>query len=139
MLDTPLSSAVDVLKALGHPTRLRIVSLLRDGPLSVCQIGAVLDTAPSTVSGHLLDLRRAGIVAERRQGKWVFYRLGAESGARAVLKAAFAALDGDTQVGEDRSIAGVLRAQSAGAACAATRPDRARRPPRRASADTITA
>jgi len=130
MVTTLLNSAVDACKALGHPARLRIVTMLRDGPLSVCQISAVLGVVPSTVSGHLLDLRRAGLVTEQRHGKWVFYRLDAEPPAKLAVEALIAALEPDPQVSEDQSIAGVLRAQSAATPCDAVpgsrRPDRRR-------------
>jgi DNA-binding transcriptional ArsR family regulator len=49
--------------------------MLRDGELCVCQMTALLELATSTVSAHLADLKRAGLVSERKQGRWVFYRL----------------------------------------------------------------
>jgi len=131
MVPTPLVHAVEMLKALGHPARLRIVAILREGPLSVCQIGGILGSAPSTVSGHLLDLRRAGLVAEQRHGKWVYYRLDAELPARMVVKALFSALAADPQISDDQSIAGVLRSQSTAASCAAAAPDGPHGPPNR--------
>jgi len=70
-----LSLAAQAAKALGHPARLRLLAMLRQGPLCVCQMTAVLELAPSTVSGHLLELRRADLVAEQKRGKWVEYRL----------------------------------------------------------------
>jgi len=70
-----LQSAIGVLKAMGHPVRLRILAMLRDGELCVCQMTALLDLAPSTVSAHLADLKRAGLVSERKEGRWVFHRL----------------------------------------------------------------
>jgi arsenate reductase/ArsR family transcriptional regulator len=71
----PLQSAIGVLKAMGHPVRLRILAMLRGGELCVCQMTALLDLATSTVSAHLADLKRAGLVSERKDGRWVFYRL----------------------------------------------------------------
>ena len=71
----PLQSAIGVLKAMGHPVRLRILAMLRDGELCVCQMTALLGLATSTVSAHLADLKRAGLVNERKDGRWVFYRL----------------------------------------------------------------
>ena len=71
----PLQSAIGVLKAMGHPVRLRILAMLRGGELCVCQMTALLDLATSTVSAHLADLKRAGLVTERKDGRWVFYRL----------------------------------------------------------------
>ena len=63
------------LKAAGDPTRTRILKLLEARDLCVCQIQAVLDMAPSTVSKHLTLLKQAGFVADRRDGKWVYYTL----------------------------------------------------------------
>ena len=71
----PLSGTVDLLKALAHPVRLRILAMLRGGELCLCQMTAVLDLAASTVSAHLGDLKRAGLVEERKDGRWVFHRL----------------------------------------------------------------
>jgi DNA-binding transcriptional ArsR family regulator len=73
-----LQSAIGVLKAMGHPVRLRILAMLRGGELCVCQMTALLDLATSTVSAHLADLKRAGLVRERKNGRWVFYRLADE-------------------------------------------------------------
>ncbi len=74
-MEKSLQSAIGVLKAMGHPVRLRILAMLRDGELCVCQMTALLDLAPSTVSAHLADLKRAGLVTERKDGRWVFYRM----------------------------------------------------------------
>jgi DNA-binding transcriptional ArsR family regulator len=63
------------VKALAHPGRLRLLAMLRGGDLCVCQLTAVLELAASTVSSHLRDLRRAGLVTERKSGKWVHYQL----------------------------------------------------------------
>jgi len=70
-----LQSAIGVLKAMGHPVRLRILAMLRGGELCVCQMTALLGLATSTVSAHLADLKRAGLLNERKDGRWVFYRL----------------------------------------------------------------
>jgi DNA-binding transcriptional ArsR family regulator len=73
-----LQLAIGVLKAMGHPVRLRILAMLREGELCVCQMTALLDLATSTVSAHLAELKRAGLVNERKDGRWVFYRLAEE-------------------------------------------------------------
>lgn len=70
-----LSALADRLLALANPTRLRILLALRGGGLSLCQIAAVLAVPASTVSEHLAALRRAGIVAEARRGRFVWYAL----------------------------------------------------------------
>ena len=49
---------------------------LKDGELCVCQVMEMLGLAPSTVSKHLDILRRAGLLESRKEGRWMFYRLG---------------------------------------------------------------
>jgi len=65
--------------ALADPTRLRIVLLLLTGELCVCDLTAALELPQSTVSRHMARLRIAGLVHDRRNGKWVFYSLSAVS------------------------------------------------------------
>jgi len=93
------------LKAAGDPTRTRILKLLADGELCVCQIQAVLGIAPSTVSKHLSILKFAGLVEDRRDGKWIHYRIspaGDNPHARGVLTLLSGALDREPRVLEDR-------------------------------------
>jgi len=93
------------LKAAGDPTRTRILKLLEGGGLCVCQVQAVLGLAPSTVSKHLTLLKRAGLVEDRRDGKWITYALAAESRnphARPILDLLRGNLDRDPLVRADR-------------------------------------
>jgi ArsR family transcriptional regulator len=62
-------------KGLGDPTRLRIVALLLEKELCVCDLLEVLRLPQSTVSRHLAKLKSSGLVLDRREGKWVHYRL----------------------------------------------------------------
>ena len=64
-----------IFKALSDPIRLRIVALLLEGELCVCDLMAVLELPQSTVSRHLANLRHAGLVEDERRGGWMFYRL----------------------------------------------------------------
>jgi DNA-binding transcriptional ArsR family regulator len=105
----PLSRTVDVLKALGHPVRLRILAMLRGGELCLCQMTAVLDLAASTVSAHLGDLKRAGLVGERKDGRWVFHSLAEGEGASAHLAAVWSAIARDPQVESDARLLRELR------------------------------
>jgi len=68
---------LDVLKALADENRLRALFALQGGELCVCQIIALLDLAPSTVSKHLSVLRAARLVESRKEGRWMYYRLSA--------------------------------------------------------------
>jgi len=69
-----------IFKALGDETRLRIMALLVSGQeLCVCDIMAALDLPQSTVSRHLSYLRNTGLVDDRRQGIWMYYRISRET------------------------------------------------------------
>lgn len=103
----PLQSAITVLKAMGHPVRLRILTMLRGGELCVCQMTALLDLATSTVSAHLADLKRAGLVNERKDGRWVFYRLSDEQPP--VLASVWETVSKDAQVQADARLLRQIR------------------------------
>lgn len=62
-------------KALADHTRLRLINLLEDDEVCVCSFVEVLETNQPKISRHLAYLRRAGLVAARREGKWSHYRL----------------------------------------------------------------
>lgn len=64
-----------VAKAVADPSRVRILKLLEGGELCVCQITTVLGLATATISKHLAALKVAGLLQQRRDGKWVYYRL----------------------------------------------------------------
>ena len=65
----------EVFKALGHPTRLRIVEKLADGEQCVCDCLEMFDIDISTLSRHLSVLKNAGIIRDERRGKNIFYSL----------------------------------------------------------------
>jgi ArsR family transcriptional regulator len=64
-----------MFQAFGHPTRLRILHLLRDQEMCVGDLVAVLRVPQPTASRHLRHLRAAGLVRCRRSGRWCFYSL----------------------------------------------------------------
>jgi len=64
-----------LFKAFADRTRLRLISLIGDSEVCVCFLVAILKTSQPKISRHLAYLRRAGIVASRREGKWMHYRL----------------------------------------------------------------
>jgi ArsR family transcriptional regulator len=70
------NASLDVLfRALGDSTRLRLLNLIADREICVCYFVEILNISQPKVSRHLAYLRRAGIVASRREGKWMHYRL----------------------------------------------------------------
>ena len=68
------SSKAEFFRVLGHPARVRILELLRDGEMSVGQLQAALQLDSSGTSQHLGVLRRQGILESRKEGTSVFYR-----------------------------------------------------------------
>jgi len=80
---SPLSTAdLHALQALAEPNRVRIVDLLAHGEHCVCDVGDALGLSQALVSHHLRVLRGAGLVGERKDGRWVHYALAAERLAR---------------------------------------------------------
>jgi len=70
---------IRVMKALPDPNRVRVLKLLQDKELCVCNIQDFLQLAQSTVSRHMKVLEDAGLVERRRQGTWIIYRLAKNS------------------------------------------------------------
>lgn len=109
MTSSDLDAAVAVARALGHPARLRAVAVLRSGELCVCQVTEVLKLATSTVSLHLRELKRCGLVTERKEGRWVLIALAADPRARSWVDTALDAASGDPQLEEDARLVEELR------------------------------
>jgi ArsR family transcriptional regulator len=66
-------------KALSDPHRLRILDRLRGGEHCVCELTDVLDAGQSLLSFHLKTLKDAGLVTDRRDGRWMHYALDPEA------------------------------------------------------------
>lgn len=64
-----------VFRALANEARLRLLEALRDGERCGCELMVVLDAPQSTVATHLRKLRDAGLVKNRKKGKWNYYRV----------------------------------------------------------------
>ncbi len=73
-----MDQALRWFRALSDETRLRLVNRLRDGEQCVCDLTDALDTGQSRLSFHLKTLKDAGIVTDRRAGRWVYYALNPE-------------------------------------------------------------
>ncbi len=72
---SPINQLTNLFKALSDETRLRIIKLLEHGELCVCDIVAALDMIQPKVSFHLGVLKEAGLLKDRKQGRWTHYRL----------------------------------------------------------------
>jgi ArsR family transcriptional regulator len=71
--------AIELFHALSDETRLEIIELLRKGERCVCELTDMLDAAQSRLSFHLRVLKDAGIVRDRKDGRWVYYVLDPEA------------------------------------------------------------
>ena len=74
----PYREQANVIKAMGHPTRLRILDILSEYEACVCHLTTVLRKPQPNVSQHLMVLRQAGLVTDRRDGVIIYYRLADE-------------------------------------------------------------
>ena len=75
-----LDASIELLKAVADPVRLRLLNLLADGEVCVCHLHDALELPQSTVSRHLAQLRKCGLVIGRKDGLWVHYRLAPAGG-----------------------------------------------------------
>ena len=80
-----MNELVAIFKALSDETRLRIIKLLEQGELCVCDITAALDMVQPKVSFHLSALKEAGLIKDRKQGKWIHYSLNEKDLFRRML------------------------------------------------------
>lgn len=92
-------------QALGDKTRLRLLNLMGDQEICVCYFVEILGQAQPKISRHLAYLRSAGIVAARREGKWMHYRIvmPKNAGAEQVLRQTLAWLSEDRAMQADRA------------------------------------
>lgn len=118
-MDSPLGRTLGVTKALANPARLRILAALETGECCVCQITALLGLAASTVSAHLSELRRAGFLLDRKDGKIVYYRVSDDADLRAWRRLAVAGVKDDPQAAADRELLERLKAVDIETFCAA--------------------
>lgn len=94
-----------LFRALADRTRLRLLNLMGDDEVCVCFLVEALKVTQPKISRHLAYLRRAGLVAARRDGKWMHYRLSAppDDNARTIFSAVRSGLTEDKEMQLDRS------------------------------------
>lgn len=76
---TETASLVERFQAIAEETRFEIVRLLAGGERCVCELQDELDAAQSRLSFHLKKLKDAGVISDRRDGRWVYYALVPEA------------------------------------------------------------
>jgi ArsR family transcriptional regulator len=100
----PKHSLDQLFRALGDPTRLRLLNLMAGQEVCVCYFTEVIGAPQPKISRHLAYLRKAGIVAARREGKWMHYRLATSSSPHvaSILRSVLEALKQDKILQRDR-------------------------------------
>ncbi len=105
MKENALRSTLQITKALADAQRLRILMLLQEGELCVCQVMEVFGLAMSTISKHLSILAAADLVVSRKEGRWAYYRLPTtheNKQIKTILKWIQQSLQEDEQINNDR-------------------------------------
>jgi ArsR family transcriptional regulator len=96
-----MNQVLTILKALADGSRLRILKLLQKSELCGCHIGAALAMVQPQVSFHMKILKKAGLIEQRRCGRWTYYRLnGSDMFIRFLLLSALERID-DKEVQPD--------------------------------------
>jgi ArsR family transcriptional regulator len=110
--------AIEVLRAAGEPSRLRILALLARGELAVMELSHILDQSQPRVSRHLKLLVEAGLAERFPDGAWVFYRLTGQAETRAAAQMLLTMIDADdpTLARDAERLAGVQSNRSEEAA-----------------------
>lgn len=109
-----------VMKAAGDPTRARILKMLEGGEICVCDMIEILGLSQSTVSGHLAVLKKAGLITDRKKGRWAYYSLidrKQNAYALPLLALLLGWLDDDTQVSQDKEALAALRLKQGESSC----------------------
>ncbi len=75
----PVDQALRVFRALGDENRLRLLEQLRDGEQCVCDLSDSIGASQPLLSFHLKTLKEAGLVTDRREGRWVYYALNGDT------------------------------------------------------------
>jgi len=97
-----MKELIPIFKALSDETRLRIIKLLEQGELCVCDIVAALDMVQPKVSFHLSTLKEAGLIKDQKQGKWIHYSLNEKDLFRRMLILSACERMKDASIAEDR-------------------------------------
>lgn len=97
----PTTPAARRFRALGDPTRLRILELVARGEQCVCELAEAIDVPQPLLSHHLKILRQAGFISSRKEGRWHYYAMNRErlEACVCVLEDALAAYDESARLG----------------------------------------
>lgn len=110
-----MESLANIYHALSEVTRLRILKLLEHGELCVCDLVAALDMSQPKISFHVAALKSAGLINDRKQGRWIHYSIASDCDLfRRYLISTTLEKIGDADTAEDRSRLAVFLNQKNG-------------------------
>jgi len=104
MTKSKMNNLLNIFKTLSDKNRLRIVMMLYENELCVCEIQEIIQVTISTVSKHLSILKNTGFIEERKEGKWVYYHIAknfANLPLREILFILPSWLEGEAEIEED--------------------------------------
>ena len=108
-----MDAVLSVFKALSDETRLRILKLLEHGELCVCDIVGALQMVQPKVSFHLCVLKEAGLIRDRRQGKWIHYRIDdSDMFRRFLILSALERVSSESVAGDSRRLTLFLKSKT---------------------------
>ena len=110
-----MTNAVSFFRALADPTRWRVVRLVMERALCVCELADILEMPQSSVSSHVQIIRKAGLLESETCGKWTYFRIRREH--LALLKAALKQFPEDDQHQQDEQRAGARMAHRESTCC----------------------
>ena len=114
-----MEDVVALFKALADETRLRILKLLENGELCVCDLTAALDMTQPNISFHLGVLKSAGLIKDRRDGRWSHYDLDlGDITRRVVVITALEKVGGDKAADDAVRLATFMEQKGATGSCA---------------------
>lgn len=112
-----MTNAVSFNRALADPTRWRIVRLVSDEALCVCELADILDMPQSSVSSHVQVIRKAGLLESEKREKWTYFRIDAKYLDLVRSLGSFFATSGDSEWDADADRAAKRLSQREGSCC----------------------
>lgn len=101
---------IEMIKAVADKNRMRIMLMLSERPMCVCELDSVLGIALSTISAHLKQMRSAGVIVSEKEGRWVIYRVADNALIGTMIQEIKSKLIDDEEVKSDfQKIAGLCR------------------------------
>ena len=100
-----MRNKIEHIKAISETNRVRILMMLLEKPMCVCEIRSVLGLTTATVSNHLSILRKEGFIEDEKDGKWIIYRIAEKADepiVRNIINSLSDWFGNDTQIVSDK-------------------------------------